>query len=282
MDRRRLLIYALAAEMLAKKAMSATDPAVEQSGPSVLDGDADDILLRDLLALSWQHEAGEGDMAQLLTLQQWAERHGLTELLPAEVEPDGDADDPTTQKASSLIVAKAMPIQKAWGLGNGDTIIEGWVSTEDEDQDKDIVPPEAFKASLPGYASRRMPLSSEHGLRNYPIGHGQRIALVRDGVVFAEASHPTDDGAFEHFPGSGTGVYGRFVVTEHQAADAVAKGNIGGFSWVGRVPLYDRRASGKGRIFKQVDPWMESTIAAYPINHKAVLLGARFANHTKE
>lgn len=187
-----------------------------------------------------------------------------------------EAGDPAA--APTLLVAKALPIQKAWGLPNGGgTIIEGWVSTEDEDSDRDIVPPEAFTEALSGYTARRMPLSSEHSMKSYPIGHGQRIALVRDGAVFAEATHPTDPADFEHFPSSGqssTGVYGRFLITEPPAADAVAKGNIGGFSWVGRVSQYDFRPSGRGRIFRRVDPWMESTIAAYPINSRAVLLAA--------
>ncbi len=269
----KLLLYLALYQHATAKSMTAQDTNDQPAAP-VLDGDADEGLLRQLLTMSWEHEVAEGDAEEMQRLIEWAQGHGLESLLPSL-----SSDALTAQKAneSELIVAKAMPIQKAWGISGGNAITEGWISTEDEDQDKDIVPPEAFTNALSGYVSRRMPLSSEHALKSYPIGHGQRVALVRNGQIFAEGTHPTDAAEFEHFPGSGTGVYGRFLINDPNAANAVAKGNVGGFSWVGRIAEYERRTTGRGRIFKQVEPWLESTIAAYPVNTKAVLLATRYS-----
>jgi hypothetical protein len=121
-----------------------------------------------------------------------------------------------------------------------------------------------------------MPLSSEHAMKSLPIGHGQHIALVRDGHVFAEATHPTDKADFEHFPGTGTGVYGRYVITDPQHAAQVLKGNIGGFSWVGNLKEYEPLPGGGRRFLPDsIQPWLESTVAAYPVNGKAILLAAK-------
>lgn len=191
-----------------------------------------------------------------------------------EQEPDGDEDEVEAEQASAtLIVSKSTVVAKAWGVPQG-AIIEGWVSTEDPDQDNDVVPVEAFASSLPSYAARRMPLSSEHAMHKYPVGHGQRLALVKDGQVISQATHPADPADFEHLPSTGSGVYGRFLITEPDAARAVANGNIGGFSWIGKAH-YEPRATGRGRIFRRVDPWMECTIAAYPRNIGATVVAAK-------
>jgi hypothetical protein len=173
------------------------------------------------------------------------------------------------------LVAKAgLRVAKAWSASDGTAIIEGWVSTEEEDSEHDIVPPEAFLPAIDGYAARRMPLSSEHAMKALPIGHGQRAAIVRDGKVLKSVTHPTDPAEFEAFPGTGTGIYARFVVTEPQHAGSVRKGNVGGFSWVGILTEYEPRVGG-GRTFKHIDPWQESTIAAYPVNDTAVVVAAK-------
>jgi hypothetical protein len=116
------------------------------------------------------------------------------------------------------------------------------------------------------------PLSYEHRLKAAPVGHVQKAALVRDGRIFFESDHPTDPHPFEHFPGRGTGVYGRAVVNDAQAGAQVMKGNIGGFSWTGRVlrrPLPDG-----GHEFTSVEVMRETTIAAYPINPDAAIVAA--------
>lgn len=179
-----------------------------------------------------------------------------------------------TVKKATNVVAKYVTIEKAWAGDDGSCHIEGWVSTEDEDSEHDVVPPEAFAGALDGYAQRRMPLSSEHATKALPIGHGQHIALVRDGAIFKSAKHPTDTADFEHFPGSGTGVYGRFTITDPTHAAQVLKGNIGGFSFIGNLTEYEPLPGG-GRKFVTLSPWLESTVAAYPINAKAVLLAAK-------
>lgn len=188
------------------------------------------------------------------------------------------------QQDDGLWVAKSALIEKAWTGGDGNVYIEGWISTPDQDIQRDVTEPEAFAGkALSDYAARRMPLSSEHGRKysgrqfgDYPIGHMQRVALVRDGQVFQDASHPTDPAEFEHFPGSGSGVYGRGVINEHVAATSVAKGNIGGFSWIGKIADHEP-LSGGGRRLTRIDPWLESTIAAYPVNGNAKVLAARSA-----
>ncbi len=172
------------------------------------------------------------------------------------------------------VVKTGLKVSKAWAVSDGTAIVEGWVSTEEEDQQHDIVPPEAFLPAIDGYATRRMPLSSEHQMKALPIGHGQQVALIRDGQVLKSAKHPLDPAEFESFPGTGTGVYGRFVITEPQHAGAVKKGNVGGFSWVGILTEYEPRPGG-GRTFKRVEPWQESTIAAYPVNDTAVVVAAK-------
>jgi hypothetical protein len=214
---------------------------------------------------------------------EYAKEHGLTGDLPGSAHVWAEAHG-IAMKADGLWVAKSALIEKAWTGSDGCVYIEGWISTPDQDIQGDIVLPEAFAGkALTDYAARRMPLSSEHGktysgrkLGDYPIGHMQRVALVRDGRIFDEATHITDPTEFEHFPGSGTGVYGRGVINEHTAATSVAKGNIGGFSWIGKVAKWEALPGG-GKRYQQVDPWLESTIAAYPINGNAKVLAARSA-----
>lgn len=240
-----------------------------------------------LYDLAWNNAAyGDEGQWQRSEIAQFAGDHGHTHLLPTAAhetlhrlgishnhegvtnDEDGNHEH-LVQKAFS---SSALTM-KSWTNDNGLLVIEGWVSTPDVDLDKDIVPPEAFTDSLEGYISRGAPLSSEHNTRNYPVGHGQHIALVRDGQIFKAAQHPTDAAEFEHFPQSGTGVYGRFAITEPEAMGAVRKGNVRGFSWIGK-PVETEPLSSGGRFFKVVNPWFESTIAAYPINGRAVMTAA--------
>lgn len=193
-----------------------------------------------------------------------------------------------TEEGEGILVAKSMLVMKAWRAAETgeDVNIEGWVSNEMPDQQKDEVPPESFADSLPEYLARYAPLTTEHqlfpnptrgDLTRYPIGHMQRLALVRDGHIFSEGVHPMDPAEFAHFPGTGTGVYGRGVINDPLAAGQVMKGNMAGFSWVGRLKEYEPLPSG-GRRYGRIDPWMETTLSAFPINTSARLLQASRAN----
>ena len=139
------------------------------------------------------------------------------------------------QKAINPVV-KTFIIQKAFEAPDGEgTIIEGWTRPKTATSKRTWCLPKPSRASLDEYMARKGPLSSEHDTKGYPIGHAQRLALVRDGKIFKSATHPDDPAEFEHFPSSGTGMYGRYIITDPTAAHAVKKGNVGGFSWIGNL-----------------------------------------------
>ena len=195
----------------------------------------------------------------------FAKAHDLMKFLPGDAQHWHPA---VIKKAFSSLTVKAVN-------ENGVLIVEGWVSTPDVDLQHDIVEPEAFVNALDGYAARGMPLSSEHNLQNYPVGHGQRVVVVRDGQVLKSAVHPVDPADdFEFFPQAGTGVYGRYAINDQHALTAVSKGNVRGFSFVGNPDEYEPLPNG-GKRYKSINPWMETTIAAYPVNEKAVVLAAQ-------
>lgn len=172
------------------------------------------------------------------------------------------------------VVGKDWPtIVKAFDGPNNTTIVEGWLSTPDEDAQKDIVEPEAFMKSIDSFFARRAPLSLNHDLKALPVGHLQKGAIVRDGKILKSASHPTDPADFEHFPNNGSGVYVRAAITNQDAASAVRLGNVGGFSWVGKGKGTPRGP--KGTHYTEIDLWMESTLAAYPINHTSIITVAK-------
>jgi hypothetical protein len=191
-----------------------------------------------------------------------AEYYKEPEVLKAKIRELSDE-----QVVSKGVVSKSLYIAKAW-WNDGKTFIEGWISTEDRDTEKDIVPPECFLDSMKGYFDRRAPLSSNHAMKSYPVGHLQKSILVRDGNVLASFSHPTDPADFEHFPSVGTGWYARGRVTDLDAAKSVTDGNVGAFSWVGKVSKATPLPDG-GHKFIEVSPLLEATIAAYPINPQA-------------
>lgn len=205
------------------------------------------------------------DVAMKAALRAYAEQHQLVDALPQE-------ESVTIHKAVN-IVSKFARIEKAFEVG-ADTVVEGWVSTEDIDGDKDVVPPECFLDSLDGYMARNAPLSSNHDKSGYPIGHMQNVALVRDGRIFKAAQHPSDPHAFEHFPGTGTGMFGRAVINNTDAGSQIRKGNMAGFSWIGNLTAYDPLPSG-GKRYVTVNPLLENTLAAYPVNDKAVMVAVK-------
>lgn len=161
-------------------------------------------------------------------------------------------------------------ISKAW-VGDDEVLhIEGWMSTPDRDLEKDITEPEAFKGGpLANYfTDRSAPLSLDHNTTGLPVGHLQKAAILRNGTVLETANHPTDPAEFTHLPTSGSGVWVRGVITEEPAKSAVLKGNVAGMSFIGNFTRYEPLPGG-GRRFLRIDPLVESTVAAYPVNTKA-------------
>lgn len=284
------------------------DAADNDNADDAEDDLRDDQALRQLLEMAMNHEVGEGDSQQFERLRAFAHANGLDSLLPqtaapavqkaAAPEASKAPEAPQTPQVKTVVVedegipvAKSMLVTKSWSdARTGDVFIEGWVSTEARDQQKDIVPPEAFSSALPEYMARYAPLTTEHRLypnikkgqlEQYPVGHMQRIALVRDGQVLQEAVHPTDPAEFEHFPGFGTGAYGRGVINDNTAATQVVKGNMAGFSWVGRLKEYDLLPDG-GKRYNRIEPWLETTLSAFPVNSTARLVAQGRAKSNQE
>lgn len=216
----------------------------------------------------------------------FARRHGLLDHLPETAKDSMMAKKATTmedlllewfgpeevQKSYNPLV-KSFTITKAWD-GEEGLNIEGWVSTNDQDQEQDITEPEAFAKSLDSYFQRAAPVSYNHNLKDTPVGHLRKGALVRDGKIFHESLHPLDPADFEHFPGAGTGFYARGILTDPTVSGAVRKGNIGGFSFIGNATRYQRLPGG-GRRFTEINPLLETTVAPYPINQQAAILAAK-------
>lgn len=244
--------------------------------------------LQALAKTAWRHS--QFDAYHKADLVHTAKQHGFLHLLPAEAhstmheegivhEHDGIQNDEYGRHQHEVakdMVKKAFTsldvVTKAWNQ-DGQLIVEGWVSTPDRDLQNEVTLPEAFLDAADDYASRGMPLSSEHNTKKYPVGHGQRVAVVKGGKILKSVGHPSDPADFEHFPGSGDGVYGRFAITEPEAAGAVYKGNVRSFSYIA-LPVETEPLPAGGRVLKRFQPWLESTIAAYPVNGKAVMTAA--------
>lgn len=238
-----------------------------------------------LFHLAWNHEKWEHDIPQQHALARFAQEHGLLHLLPQEAHNtmhelgiphthdgmDEDHEHPVTKAYNPI--GKSCVLEKAWGDGK-EAFVEGWLSTPDRDAEGDIVEPEAFAKSMDNYFARRAPVSYIHNRQTLPAGHIQKAAIVREGKIIKAATHPTDGAEFEHFPGAGTGVYVRAIITEAPVADAIKKGNVGGFSFIGNGKTYTPLRP-KGRHYHEIDPWIEATVAPYPINHHAVITVAK-------
>jgi hypothetical protein len=200
-----------------------------------------------------------------------------------EADVEDDPDDPAYPLMHHHVVTKAQSmtgtsaaipkatfglIQKSWEV-DGVQYIEGWMSTPDRDLEKDVVEPEAFLGTpLSDYFARSAPLSLEHGTNALPAGHLQKAAIIRDGRVLQEEAHPTDPAEFGHLPTSGSGVWVRAIINEEPAVSTVRKGNVGGMSFIGNFTRSERLPGG-GRRLLQINPLIESTVAAYPVNPKA-------------
>lgn len=240
-----------------------------------------------LLQLSWEHESMEGDTPEKRQLVRWAHDHGMSHLLPGDSHSlmhdmgiphnhEGVANDDNgmhTHLVSKAMVSEST-VQKAWEA-DGKTYIEGWISTPERDLQGDIVEPEAFIPSMDRYFRVGAPLSSEHNIRKLPVGHVQKAAVVRDGNILKSANHPDEPNVeFEHFPATGSGIWGRAVITEAETGTAIKAGNVRGFSWIGD-PVKKTPLPGKGSVFHEVNPWNETTVAAYPINQGAAVMAVK-------
>lgn len=243
--------------------------------------------LADLFNMAWNHESMEGDNHEKRRLVAFAHEHQLAHLLPEESHGmmhemriphnhDGVSNDEdgyhehTVVKALAPLAPLTGEVVKSWESGGGVSHFEGWLSTPRKDQEKDVTEPEAFLGPAQGYFARMAPLSLQHGLTTLPIGHLQKAAIVRDGKILAEFRHPTDPGEFENFPGEGSGVWVLGAVNEEPGRKALRKGNIGGMSFIANAAVKENLPGGRYRYTK-LDPWIESTIAAYPINPDAVI-----------
>lgn len=173
----------------------------------------------------------------------------------------------------TLLISKLGLIVKSW-QENDVTYIEGWLSTPLRDLEKDVTEPEAFLDSMESYFARRAPLSIEHGTRTIPVGHLQKAAILRNGQVLKAAAHPTDPAEFTQLPDTGTGVWARAAINEEPGISAIRKGNVGGFSFIAQANTYEPLAGGRYR-YTRLDPWLESTIAAYPVNSQAIFSVAK-------
>lgn len=176
------------------------------------------------------------------------------------------------------LVGKEWLVTKAWANPDGTVNVEGWVSTNAKDIEKDIMEPETFQDSIEGYFERGAPISTEHNTRDYPVGYMLRSILVRDGQAFMDLQNPRHpQGNFKYRDDTGTGWYGLGVIDDERAALAVAKGKLSSFSWIGMPRLWTPIPGG-GRHFSQkggIDPLLEATITAYPINPTAIMRVAK-------
>lgn len=162
-------------------------------------------------------------------------------------------------------------VRKAWtNEGSASTYFEGWLATPDVDADGELTEPEAFIPVLDGYARLNMPLTSEHETEPLPVGHLQRMAVLRDGVVLKSAQHPTDSADFAYLPTTGSGVWVRGVVNTPSHAHAVANGNLGGMSFIAGIKDADKPGT-HPRKLKEFSALWETTLAAYPRNRHAVV-----------
>jgi hypothetical protein len=244
---------------------------------------------KELLQTAWDNADDHGDSYQKGRLAEFAAKRGLAHHLPPEAHTimhqqgivhahEGVTNDHLGFHTHPIVkayhpISKQGIIVKSWDSGD-DVHTEGWLSTPDRDLEKDETVPEAFIPSMDQYFARRAPLSIEHDGKTLPIGHLQKAAVVRDGKILKAASHPTDPSEFEHFPNSGTGVWARARVNEEPGKTAVRKGNVGGFSFIANATKLEHIPGGRYR-YLEFSPWMESTIAAYPINPNAVIQVAK-------
>jgi hypothetical protein len=194
----------------------------------------------------------------------------------------------TTDEAIEYIFSKIgrpLPISKSVGMGHagamkavvqsdGTVRVEGWISTPLRDIEGDILEPESFSGeALAGYMQRGAPVSMEHNTNDIPVGYLTKSVLVKNGLILQTEENPDYPGTNFHYFSGGSGWYGSGVIDNKDAAVHVVTGKIKSFSWIGMPNVWEG-LPGKGRHFKTagaINPLMETTITAYPINTSATL-----------
>ena len=203
----------------------------------------------------------------------------------------------STEEAIAFILARtpgtATPIGKTFtGLEGGMMLsiindegtvdVEGWISTPFKDIEKDILEPEAFSPAVRDYMQRGAPVSVEHGIKLLPVGFLQKAALVRDGKVFEEIDNPKHPKIAFKLPfDNGTGWYGRANIYDQKAAMGVVKGTLSSASWIGMPKEWEPLIDGGRRFSKpgSINPILETTLTAYPINTSATMRIAKAAGY---
>ena len=249
--------------------------------------------LKDLMRYAY-HQIPEYEPEEKRRFIEIVQNRGNARLLPDEAhgfmhqynmphEHDGETHPQHVHVVSKAFnpVAKPFAAIKSYPDESGEAhTIEGWLSTPDRDLEKDIVQPESFEGAMKGYFARRAPLSYEHHTDRLPAGHLNRAAIIRNGKVVSQVVHPSDPADFEHLSesiagtGTATGVYVRGTITDEKIRKSVGQGDLGSFSYIANVTKF-RYLPGGGREFLEQDPWLESTVAAYPVNKNAVITVAK-------
>lgn len=289
--RRKIINFAREHGLMDKLPQAALDWHKSQSGNLSRKAKAEDM--RDVLRYAFNQIPSYEPDEQRRFIEA-VQNRGNAHLLPDEAHGfmhmhnmphihDGEDNEMHTHMVQKAFnpVAKEFAAVKSFRSGEGEPlVIEGWLSTPDPDLEKDIVQPESFTKSIKSYFRRRAPLSYEHKTDRIPAGHLQRGAIVRDGQIITQATHPSDPHSFEHFEesmaetGTRTGVYVRGVITNEMVGKSVERGDMGSFSYIANVTKF-RYLPGGGREFLEQDPWLESTVAAYPVNQNAVITVAK-------
>lgn len=165
---------------------------------------------------------------------------------------------------------------------DGSVDVEGWISTPLKDIEKDEIEPESFTPALADYMQRGAPISIEHGTKMLPVGLLQKAAVVRDGQIIEVIDNPRHEPTEFRYSFDGkTGFYGKGNVYDQKAAIAVAKGTVSSFSWIGMPKEWDSLPDGGRRFTKAggINPLLEITLTAYPINTSATMRLAKAAGY---
>lgn len=166
-----------------------------------------------------------------------------------------------------FLLSQDVEVKKSWSEGE-DVYIEGWLAPLRKDRERDLIEPEAFSPVMDRYFQLNAPVSYRHNTLVLPAGHLQKAVILRDGVVIKTADHPVDKAEFTTLPTSDSGVYVRAVINAQEPATAIRKGNVAGFSFIGKGR--GNKLPDGGRHITQLSEWVESTVAPYPVNQDAV------------
>lgn len=177
-------------------------------------------------------------------------------------------------------LGKNFSISKSYTRPDGSLGIEGWVSKPVKDIEKDVLEPEAFSGpGLHEYMQRGAPVSVEHNTRTFPVGFLQKARLVRNGEILQEEINPKQPAEdFRYYREEveaqhGTGWYALGSIYNTNAQIGIQKGVVSSFSWLGMPVEWEPLADGGKHFTKKgsINPLLEVTITAYPVNTAATL-----------